>query len=370
MSRAAERYRWAVVRESHDAIPTWNENTNPLEGFASEEGLSPEAPDAPAADPLSEFDWEEATAPQPDVVTDLVGELLPGNQLATLPDHTALATRVEIHARRQRPFAVKRYAARAAGFATSVAMGLTVIVFDWPPAGSAVKTTTSEQTAIRPAVLTALTADHFPFVPALPAVSSAPPREPSSDSPSPPLSDATEPKRAALLSRRDTVVAAKPIPPSAALPKPPVAPDAPIASPMLIAATPVVPSTIAPVPAVRRAAPLAPVDNPAEADLIHTVLGRYQSAFRALDSTAASAVWPTVDRKALSRAFERLEEQRIEFDKCQIAVEGLRAEASCDGRARYVPRVGNKSPRTEARHWRFTLLRREQEWLIDQVETR
>ena len=381
MSRATERYRQNVARENHDAITTRNENTNALEAFEFEEGLSPEAANTPETNPLSEFEWEEATPPQPEVMTDPVREMLEvsangynprsllseNTQLSTLPDHhVALATRVEIHAKRRWPFEGKRYAALAAGIAAAVVIGLTIIVLDRPPVEIAVKTTPSEPTAIRE---TALRANHFPLVPALLAVSPAPPREPSSDSPSFAHSDATEPERATLVSRGDTVVAAKPIPPSAALPQPAVAADAPAAPSTLIAATPVVPSAIAPVPAVRTA-PLAPIDNLAETDVIQTVLGRYQGAFGALDSVAASAVWPTVDRKALSRAFERLEEQRIEFDKCQIAVEGRRAVASCDGRSRYVPRVGNKSPRTEARHWRFTLLRLEQEWLIDQVESR
>ena len=66
---------------------------------------------------------------------------------------------------------------------------------------------------------------------------------------------------------------------------------------------------------------------------------------------AARAVWPTVDAKALGRAFDQLQQQTLEFDECAIAVTGARAVASCGGNARYVPKVGNKSPRTEARQW-------------------
>ena len=103
---------------------------------------------------------------------------------------------------------------------------------------------------------------------------------------------------------------------------------------------------------------------------IQAVLGRYRTAFSVLDSAAATAIWPTVDRRALARAFERLEEQSFEFDACQIAIDGPRAVASCDGSARYVPKVGNRTPRSEARHWKFTLRKADQGWLIEQVDSR
>ena len=70
--------------------------------------------------------------------------------------------------------------------------------------------------------------------------------------------------------------------------------------------------------------PLAPVtlDAPVnvgttktnETGAIHTVLGRYRNAFSGLDSGAARAVWPSVDVRALDRAFDRLEEQALEFE--------------------------------------------------------
>jgi hypothetical protein len=369
MSRAAERDRQSVTRKSQEAITTLNEDMYALEPFASEEGLSLEAANTPATSPLSEFDSEAATPPQPDLRTDPAGELLSENlQLSGLADRqVALKIRIKRPASRRRPFEIKRYAAPA-GIAAAVAIGLTIIVLGRPPAEIAIKTTSSESTAIG---ASAFTADHFPLVPAVPAVSPAPPREPSSDSPSSAQANATEPMSAIRLARRDRIVAAEIIPPSGVLAQPAVvAADVPAVSPVLLAATPVVPSAVVPPAAVGRTAALAPVGNLAETDMIQRVLGRYQGAFRALDSVAASAVWPSVDQKALSRAFERLEEQRIEFDKCQIAVEGPRAVASCDGRTRYVPRVGNRSPRTEARQWTFTLLRHEQEWLIDRVESR
>jgi hypothetical protein len=349
---------------------TLNEITNALEPFASEEALSAEAViSTPATDPLSEFDSEDSTSPQPDVMTAPAGGLLPELlEPSRLADrHVALPIHTERAAGSRWLFEVKRYAAPA-GIAAAAAIGLTIIVLDRPPAATTTKTTSGEPTAIRP---TAVTGNHFPLVPALAAVSPAPLRELPSESPSAAQSNAAESNSAPGLTRRDTIVAAEIVPRSKVLPQPAVvAGDVAAAPPAILAATPVVPSPSAPVAAVRTTAALAPVDHVAETDVIQAVLGRYQGAFRALDSAAASAVWPTVDRKALSRAFERLEEQRIEFDKCQITIEGRQAVAACDGHTRYVPRVGNRSPRTEARQWTFTLLRHEQEWLIDRVETR
>ena len=107
-----------------------------------------------------------------------------------------------------------------------------------------------------------------------------------------------------------------------------------------------------------------------ETGAIHTVLGRYQAAFNDLDTNLASEVWPTVDVRTLDRAFKRLEQQQLWFDSCQIAVNGDRAVASCAGRTRYVPKVGNKSSRTERRQWKFDLHKVDHDWVIQAVDTR
>ena len=369
MSRAADRYRQTMQRKKQSAITALNEITSALEPFASEEALSAEAViNTTAPDPLSEFDSEEAISPQPDVMTAPAGGLLP--EFLRSPRmayrHVALRIRLKRPASRRRLIEVKRYAAPA-GIAAAVAIGLTIIVRGGPPAMVTTRTTSGEPTAIR---ATALTRNHSPLVPALSAVSPAPLRDLSSGSPSSAQSNTAQSHSAPGLTRRDTIVAAGIIPRSKVLPQPAVVAADVAAAPPILAATPVLLSPSATVTAVRTTAALAPVDHVAETDVIQAVLGRYQGAFRALDSAAASAVWPTVDRKALSRAFERLEEQRIEFDKCQITIEGRHAVAACDGHTRYVPKVGNRSPRTEARQWTFTLLRQEQRWLIDRVDTR
>lgn len=81
-------------------------------------------------------------------------------------------------------------------------------------------------------------------------------------------------------------------------------------------------------------------------------------------------MWPTVNEGTLNRAFERLEEQEISFNKCQIDVNEARAEATCQGTARYVPRVGSRTPRVDSRQWRFSLVKVREEWLIGAVDAK
>ena len=63
------------------------------------------------------------------------------------------------------------------------------------------------------------------------------------------------------------------------------------------------------------------------------------------------AVWPTVNEKTLARAFERLEDQDVSFENCQIEIAAVLADAACSGTARYVPKVGSRTPKAEARQW-------------------
>jgi hypothetical protein len=105
----------------------------------------------------------------------------------------------------------------------------------------------------------------------------------------------------------------------------------------------------------------------AEESAVRGVLNRYRSAYNDLNAAAAKAVWPSVDVKALGRAFDRLESQEFDFAGCQIAVTGSRATAACNGNARFVPKVGNKAGRREPRHWTFEMRKANQQWMIDKV---
>ena len=96
-------------------------------------------------------------------------------------------------------------------------------------------------------------------------------------------------------------------------------------------------------------------------------MNRYRAAYNVLDAAAAKAVWPSVDVRALGRAFERLESQEFDFSGCQVSVTGSRATANCNGSARFVPKVGNKNARREPRHWTFEMRKANQQWTIDKV---
>ena len=125
------------------------------------------------------------------------------------------------------------------------------------------------------------------------------------------------------------------------------------------------PVTVAPPPAVVPPEP-AVVRN--DTDDVRAVLGRYQTAFSHLDASQAKAIWPSVDEKALGRAFGQLERQEVVLQGCDVMVAGQRAAAACRGQSSYVPRVGNKAARVEARRWAFTLRKIGESWIIEAVD--
>lgn len=110
------------------------------------------------------------------------------------------------------------------------------------------------------------------------------------------------------------------------------------------------------------------VPSDPESAAITELLRQYRAAFAALDVSRVTVIWPSVDQKALSRAFGRLEQQFFTFDDCAISVQGSRGEARCSGNARVVPRVGGRSPQYRNGEWHFRLARTEGGWVIEAVE--
>jgi len=156
--------------------------------------------------------------------------------------------------------------------------------------------------------------------------------------------------------------------PTSSVPSVAVAPP-PAAAPS--AATTAVAPAPAPAPAVSPPAVSAVVSaRELETRAIQTVLGRYREAFNALDARRAFDVWPSVNEKDLARAFESIEEQELSFDQCRIEVVGVRAEAACTGTARFVPRVGNRAAKAQARQWQFEFRKATSGWVINRVEAR
>lgn len=97
---------------------------------------------------------------------------------------------------------------------------------------------------------------------------------------------------------------------------------------------------------------------------IEATLDRYRTAYASLDAAAARSVWPSVDARALERAFGSLKSQGLDFDGCTTDVQGPEATSTCRGRTTYVPRIGSQRPRTEEHQWRFKLRKIDESWMI------
>jgi len=174
-------------------------------------------------------------------------------------------------------------------------------------------------------------------------------------------------------------LAATSVPP----PTPPPAPPPPASStasaakaPVPVASPPTFIAPSAPVrittpPATNEKAAPASVASPREVDtaLIESVLTQYRTAFANLDASAVEPFWPSVDSRRLSRSFDQLEVQKFEFDRCTTDLKGATAVTNCSGRARYTPRIGNKTPRVEPRRWTFTMEKVNQNWVIRRVDS-
>ena len=132
-----------------------------------------------------------------------------------------------------------------------------------------------------------------------------------------------------------------------------------------------VPTTVSPSgnPPAAAVVPAAIV-SPREESRVEEVLRRYARAYGQLDASAAAAVWPSVDEKALAKAFRDLASQNLSFDDCEIDIRGSVANASCRGMASYVGKVGSREPRIEPRTWRFELRRDGEAWKIENAEAR
>jgi intracellular sulfur oxidation DsrE/DsrF family protein len=148
-----------------------------------------------------------------------------------------------------------------------------------------------------------------------------------------------------------------------------VVPAAPVAAIAPVAET--VASELPAAAEVRReasAAPVAPVPSPGEERVRQTVLS-YRDAYESLNADAAAAVWPSVDRRALTRAFATLKSQGLEFRQCAITMNDTRATVSCRGTLRVVPKVGSSAPLAAEQQWIFRMRRSGADWTIDDVSS-
>lgn len=100
---------------------------------------------------------------------------------------------------------------------------------------------------------------------------------------------------------------------------------------------------------------------------VRRALTSYEKAYEDLDVAATAAVWPSVDRRALARAFDTLTSQGLDFKSCAITVLEATATARCRGTLQIVRKIGNSMPLTAEQEWVFTMRRAGAEWQIDRV---
>ena len=164
---------------------------------------------------------------------------------------------------------------------------------------------------------------------------------------------------------RPEAVRADAAPPEAARPEPVRAETAtrPAASP---------PAPASAAPAAPSAAATGEDPERVRADQnITSTLTRYRNAYASLNAGAARQVFPSVDERALTRAFSGLRSQNLRFDVCQTRlVSADQARVVCKGSATFITRVGSREPRTVKREWEFSMQRRGDEWMIASATTR
>jgi hypothetical protein len=124
-----------------------------------------------------------------------------------------------------------------------------------------------------------------------------------------------------------------------------------------------------PAPAPTLAAASTPPEPVSQEPAVRDVLARFESAYSSLSASAAHQVWPSVDVRSLSRAFDGLESQQVSLGTCSIKVAASTARAECSGSATWTPKIGG-GRRTEARRWEFDLTRAEGAWRIVRARAR
>ena len=100
---------------------------------------------------------------------------------------------------------------------------------------------------------------------------------------------------------------------------------------------------------------------------VRETLDHYADAYAGMDVRATAAVWPSVDRRALTRAFATLKSQGLTFDSCNINVNDTSATAHCRGTVQFVRKIGSPTPLTAPQEWRFVMRKLGGTWTIDEV---
>jgi hypothetical protein len=105
----------------------------------------------------------------------------------------------------------------------------------------------------------------------------------------------------------------------------------------------------------------------AESAALAAIVRDYELAYDRLDAAAAAALWPSVDERALARAFARLQMQNLDFGDCTFAVSQQDATAQCAGLLQYARRIGDTAPKSERHTWTIEFVRAGGSWRITRI---
>ena len=95
------------------------------------------------------------------------------------------------------------------------------------------------------------------------------------------------------------------------------------------------------------------------------VLRQYRQAYERLDVKAAQAVQPSVNGRALRKAFRNLDAQELRFAECEVvSLSGSTANANCRGEAVHHQKIGSRVVHRPDQKWTFSLSRHEDRWQI------
>lgn len=118
-------------------------------------------------------------------------------------------------------------------------------------------------------------------------------------------------------------------------------------------------------PAATLEVPSVTADTTArERQIILDIVNAYSRAFERLDARAAKAVSPSLDDRALQKAFARLEGQKLRFEDCRLSIEGAAANARCLAHASYTPKIGSRVIHLTGQQWTFNFSQSESGWQI------
>jgi len=124
------------------------------------------------------------------------------------------------------------------------------------------------------------------------------------------------------------------------------------------------PGVVSPEPS-RGATPAKVFDS--ESAALASIVKGYELAYDRLDAAAAAVLWPSVDERALARAFARLQMQNLEFGDCTFAVSQNEATAQCAGLLQYARRIGDTAPKSERHVWTIEFVRAGGDWRIVRI---